>query len=206
MPRLTRRLGLAGEGQLESLRRREVLLEGFVRAHEELDQLQEAGALPRTEREHLEHTIDEAEATLLEGLVPLADEPAEGEEERLAERIGALVAQRRRIEALRHAGASRTAAADDLVDEIDRRIALLGERLACERDPDTCWTAAAATMRPGPATALRPRLRADFPAAAMPAFRGAGGCRCRPDSARFERVGRHRGGGILLIRRRRRGT
>ena len=44
MPPLTRRLGLAGEEQLESARRREVLLEGFVRAHEELDQLQQAGA------------------------------------------------------------------------------------------------------------------------------------------------------------------
>ena len=90
MPPLTRRLGLAGEDQLESARRREVLLEGFVRAHEELDQLQQAGALPRPEREHLERTIDEAETTLLEGLAPLADEPAEGEEERLAERLGAL--------------------------------------------------------------------------------------------------------------------
>ncbi len=138
MPPLTRRLGLAGEDQLESLRRREVLLEGFVRAHEELDQLQQAGVLPRTEREHLEHTIDEAETTLLEGLAPLADEPAEGEEERLAERLGALLAQRRRIVALRHAGALEAAAADDLVDEVDRRIALLGERLACEREPDAC--------------------------------------------------------------------
>ncbi|HEY5168700.1 MAG TPA: sodium:proton antiporter, partial [Thermoleophilia bacterium] len=90
MPPLTRRLGLAGEDQLESARQREVLLEGFVRAHEELDQLQQAGALPRPEREHLEHTIDEAETRLLEGLAPLADEPAEGDEERLAERLGAL--------------------------------------------------------------------------------------------------------------------
>ncbi len=134
MPLLTRRLGLAGEDQLESARRREVLLEGFVRAHEELDQLQQAGALPRPEREHLERTIDEAETTLLEGLAPLSDEPAEGEEERIAERLGALLAQRRRIVALRHAGALEGPAADDLVDEVDRRIALLGERLACERD------------------------------------------------------------------------
>ena len=138
MPPLTRRLGLAGEDQLESARQREVLLEGFVRAHEELDQLQQAGALPRPEREHLEHTIDEAETRLLEGLAPLADEPAEGDEERLAERLGALLAQRRRIVALRHAGALEGSAADDLVDEVDRRIALLGERLACERDPGAC--------------------------------------------------------------------
>ena len=138
MPTLTRRLGLAREEQLESARRREVLLEGFVRAHEELDQLQQAGALPRPEREHLEHTIDEAETTLLEGLAQLTDEPAEGDEERLAERLGALLAQRRRIVALRHAGALDGPSADDLVDEVDRRIALLGERLACEREPDAC--------------------------------------------------------------------
>ena len=134
IPLLTRRLGLGGQDQTVSERRRQVLLEGFVRAHDELDQLQEAGAVPRPERQHLEHTIEEAESVLLEGIVPLTDEPAEGEEARLAERIGALVAQRRRIEALRHAGALAGAAADELVDEVDRRIALLGERLACERD------------------------------------------------------------------------
>ena len=53
-------------------------------------------------------------------------------------RIGALVAQRRRLQALRAAGVLTDAAADYLVDEIDRRIAVLGERLACERDPGAC--------------------------------------------------------------------
>jgi CPA1 family monovalent cation:H+ antiporter len=134
MPALTRRLGLAGEDAAASARRRQVLLEGFVRAHLELDQLQEAGAVPRPERQHLERTIEDAESRLLEGLTPVTEEPPEGEDERLAERIGALVAQRRRVEALRHAGALADDAARELVDEVDRRIALLGERLACERD------------------------------------------------------------------------
>ena len=138
IPVLTRRLGLGGEDLSVSERRREVLLEGFVRAHGELDQLQQAGAVPRPERQHLEHTIEEAETALLEGIASLTDEPAEGEEERLAERIGALVAQRRRIEALRHAGALTDAAAAELVDEVDHRIALLGERLGCARDPGGC--------------------------------------------------------------------
>jgi Na+:H+ antiporter len=138
MPWLTRRLGLAGEEESVIRRRREVLLEGFVSAHEELDRLQEAGAVPRTELRHLERTIEEQESLLLDGMAPVADEPAEGDEERLAERIGALVAQRRRIEALRHAGALAGPAADELVDEVDQRIALLGERLACERNPDSC--------------------------------------------------------------------
>jgi hypothetical protein len=68
----------------------------------------------------------------------VADEPAEGEEEKLADRIGALVAQRRRVRALRGAGVLAAAAADDLVDEIDRRIEVLGDRLACERDAGEC--------------------------------------------------------------------
>jgi hypothetical protein len=89
--------------------------------------------LPRTEGAHLEQTIEEQEGLLLEGMAPVSEEPAEGEEERLTERLAALLAQRRRIEALRHAGALAGATADELVDEVDRRIALLGERLACER-------------------------------------------------------------------------
>ena len=138
VPWLTRRLGLAGEEQSVARRRREALLEGFVSAHEELDRLQEAGVMPRTERDHLERTIEEQEGMLLEGMAPLSDEPAEGEEERLTERLGALLAQRRRIEALRHAGALAGATAGELVDEVDRRIALLGERLACERGEEDC--------------------------------------------------------------------
>ena len=134
MPWLARWLGLAGERAPEETRRREALLQGFVVAHEELERLQEAGTLPRAERRHLERPIEEQEAVLLEGMAPVAEEPAEGQEEQLAERIGALVAQRRRIQALRGAGALADAAAGDLVDEIDRRIAVLGERLACERD------------------------------------------------------------------------
>ena len=137
MPWLTRRLGLEQEGSV-ARRRREVLLEGFVNAHEELDRLQQAGAVPRAERRHLERTIEEQEALLLEGVGAVADEPAGGDEERLTERIGALVAQRRRIDALRHAGALADPTADELLDEVDRRIALLGERLACARDPESC--------------------------------------------------------------------
>jgi len=130
MPWLTRRLGLEGEEQSVSGRRREALLAGFVRAHEELDRLQEAGAVPRPERQHLERTIEEQEGALLEGMAPIADEPAAGDAERLAERIGALVAQRRRIEALRRAGAVDESLTVALLDELDDRLALLGERLA----------------------------------------------------------------------------
>ena len=138
MPWVVRRLGLVSEDQPVSRRERERLLEGFVAAHEELDRLQEAGAVPRAERDHLERTIAEQEATMLEGIAPLADEPAEGEEERLAERIGALVAQRRRVEALRHAGALADDTARELADEIDRRIGLLSERLTCTRSGEEC--------------------------------------------------------------------
>ena len=138
VPWLTRRLGLAGEEQSVASRRRDVLLDGFVRAHQELDRLQEAGVMPRAEGEHLERTIEEQEGLLLEGMAPVSEEPAEGEEEQLAARLAALFAQRRRIEALRHAGALASASADELVDEVDRRIALLGERLACERGDGDC--------------------------------------------------------------------
>ena len=51
---------------------------------------------------------------MLEGLPPLADEPGGGEEDRLVERIGELVAQRRRVDALRHGGALTSGAAADL--------------------------------------------------------------------------------------------
>ena len=135
MPWLVRRLGLV-EAEAGAGRSRDALLQGFVAAHEELERLQEAGVVPRAERVHLERTIEEQEAVLLEGLDPVSDEPAKGEEARLAERIGALVAQRRRISALRLAGALSEASAEGLVDEIDRRIALLGERLARERSDE----------------------------------------------------------------------
>jgi CPA1 family monovalent cation:H+ antiporter len=138
IPWLVRRLKLVGDGVREEQKRREALLQGFVVAHEELERLQEAGQLPRAERRHLERPIEEQEAVLLEGMDPVADEPAEGEEEKLADRIGALVAQRRRVRALRGAGVLAAAAADDLVDEIDRRIEVLGDRLACERDAGEC--------------------------------------------------------------------
>ncbi len=138
IPWLVRRLELVGDGVREEQKRREALLQGFVVAHEELERLQEAGQLPRAERRHLERPIEEQEAVLLEGMDPVADEPAEGEEEKLADRIGALVAQRRRVRALRGAGVLAAAAADDLLDEIDRRIEVLGDRLACERDAGEC--------------------------------------------------------------------
>lgn len=137
MPWATRRLGLEHE-ESALAQRRAALLDGFVSAHEELDRLQEVGVLPRAERRHLERTIEEHESLLLDTMSPMVDEPGPGDEERLAERIGALVAQRRRIDALRHAGALSAAAAAELVDEVDRRIALLGERLACARDPAAC--------------------------------------------------------------------
>ena len=139
MPWLARRLGLVGaEEPAVSARQRRALLDGFVVAHEELDRLQEAGELPRAEREHLAQTIEDQEAILLEGLVPVVEEPPEGEAERLAARLGALLAQRRRIEALRHAGVIEAVTARELVAEIDHRIELLGDRLACERDPERC--------------------------------------------------------------------
>jgi hypothetical protein len=84
------------------------------------------------EQRHLERTIEEQEAVLLEGLDPLSDEPEEGDDERLSERMGALLSQRRRITALRNAGVLAGDAAEDLTDEIDSRLALLADRLACE--------------------------------------------------------------------------
>jgi len=136
LPPLVRRLGLVDGGKAQGMSRRErqALLEGFVAAHEELDRLQEAGTLPRAEREHLTRTIEEHEAILLEGFDPQLEEPAEGDEDGLAARIGALVAQRRRIEALRLAGAIAQPLAEELVEEIDARLPLLVERLAGERD------------------------------------------------------------------------
>jgi CPA1 family monovalent cation:H+ antiporter len=133
MPPLARRLGLVdAEEAAARSRRRAALLEGFIAAHEELDRLQESGDLPRVEHRHLERTIEEQEAVLLEGLDPVSEEPPEGDDERLSARMGALLAQRRRITALRNAGVLATAAAEDLVDEIDVRLALLADRLACE--------------------------------------------------------------------------
>jgi CPA1 family monovalent cation:H+ antiporter len=131
MPWLARRLGLVGaEEEPVSLRRRQVLLDGFVRAHEELDRLQEAGVLSRSEREHLGVTVEDQEEAVLQGIDPIADEPQSGDHERLAERIEALIAQRARIEALRVAGAVDEAEAEALLHELDERVALLGERLA----------------------------------------------------------------------------
>jgi CPA1 family monovalent cation:H+ antiporter len=138
MPALARRLGLVDtEGAATRSRRRAALLDGFVAAHEELDRLQESGALPRVEQRHLERTIEEQENALLEGLDPESEEPPEGDEERLSERMGALVAQRRRIAALRHAGVLEEDTAEELMDEIDRRLALLADRLVCE-PPESC--------------------------------------------------------------------
>ena len=134
LPPLVRKLGLVdSEAQSVSVRERRALLDGFVAAHEELDRLQAAGLLPRAEREHLTRTIEEHEAILLVGLDPASEEPAEGDEDRLAARIGTLVTQRRRVEALRLAGALARPLAEELVEEIDARLALLAERLACAR-------------------------------------------------------------------------
>ena len=133
MPAVARRLGLVDtKGASMRGRRRAALLDGFVMAHEELDRLQETGELPRVERRHLQRTIEEHESILLEGLDAESEEPAEGDDERLSERIGALVAQRRRIAALHHAGALADDEMGELTEEIDRRLALLAERLACE--------------------------------------------------------------------------
>jgi CPA1 family monovalent cation:H+ antiporter len=133
MPALARRLGLVDtEGAAARTRQRAALLDGFVAAHEELDRLQEAGSLPRMEQRHLERTIEEQEIVLLEGLDPESEEPAEGDEERLSERMAALIAQRRRITALQHAGVLADDTTEELTDEIDRRLALLADRLVCE--------------------------------------------------------------------------
>ena len=86
-------------------REREVLLDGFVRAHEELDRLEDAGVVGRVRRRDLEQVLDAGESSVLEGLPPLADEPEDGRDEELVERIGELVAQRRSLDALRHGGA-----------------------------------------------------------------------------------------------------
>ena len=68
MPALARRLGLVDtEGAATRSRRRAALLDGFVAAHEELDRLQESGALPRVEQRHLERTIEEQETLLPRG-------------------------------------------------------------------------------------------------------------------------------------------
>ena len=134
MPPLARRLHLAdAEEAAARSRQRARLLDGFVAAHEELDRLQESGTLPRVEQRHVERTIEEQENVLLQGLDPVANEPAEGEDERLSERMGALLAQRRRVSALRNVGVLDDATSDDLTEEIDRRLALLADRLVCER-------------------------------------------------------------------------
>ena len=138
MPALARRLGLVDtEGAAARSRQRAALLDGFVAAHEELDRLQESGALPRVEQRHLERTIEEQENVLLEGLDPESEEPAEGDEERLSERMAALIAQRRRITALQHAGVLADDTSEEIRDEIDRRLALLADRLVCE-PPEAC--------------------------------------------------------------------
>ncbi len=133
IPWLTRRLGLAGERRSASYRDREVLLDGFVRAHEELVSLEDAGVVGPVERLHLERVIDAGETSVLEGLPPLEEEPERGEDDGLVERIGVLVAQRRRVGALRRAGALGERASLDLLGEVDGRIALLGARLGEER-------------------------------------------------------------------------
>ena len=134
MPWLVRRLGLVGGEAGAGAREREALLEGFVAAHEQLDRLEDEGGLPRAEGAHLARTLEAQEAILLEGIGPLDEEPLQGEQERLAARLGALLAQRRRVGALRTAGVIQPAAAQELLQDIDARVALLGDRLACERD------------------------------------------------------------------------
>ena len=53
-----------------------------------------------------------------------------GADDRLAKRIAGLLVQRARVEALRQAGAVDEVVTAALLDELDVRIALLGERLA----------------------------------------------------------------------------
>lgn len=130
IPWLTRRLGLAGEAGKADAKGREVLLDGFVRAHEELVKLEEAGVVGPVHRRHLEQVLDAGETSVLEPLPPLADEPASGEPGRLVERIGELVAQRRRLDALCLGGAVTAAAAAPLTRGLDQRIAVLGARLS----------------------------------------------------------------------------
>ena len=135
IPWLTRRLGLAGEARHANEREREVLLDGFVRAHEELVRLEEAGVVGHVQRRDLERVIDAGENSVFEGLPPLSDEPVRGQDDHLIERIGQLVAQRRRVDALRHGRAVSDAAADELTTDIDQRIAALAERLKPETPP-----------------------------------------------------------------------
>ncbi len=129
IPWVTRRLGLAGEAGGANERQREVLLDGFVRAHEDLDRLEEAGVVGRGRRLDLEHAIDAGESDLLKGLPPLDDEPAAGDDDRLGERIGERVAQRRQLHALRRGRAVTAAAAAPVLAGIDGRMAVLAARL-----------------------------------------------------------------------------
>jgi monovalent cation:H+ antiporter, CPA1 family len=129
IPWVTRRLGLAGEARGVGEKDREVLLDGFVRAHEELVRLEDAGVVGSVRRRDLERVLDAGETSVLEPLPGLADEPPADEHERLVERIGELVAQRRRLDALREAGAVTEHAAEQLGRTLDERIAMLGERL-----------------------------------------------------------------------------
>ena len=136
MPLLVRRLGLAGEDEEPvGVRQRRALVDGFVRAHEALDRLQETGLMTRAQREHLGATFEAQEEALLEGLDPLEEEPPAGEDDRLAERIARLLVQRARVEALRQAGAVDEVVTAALLDELDVRVALLGERLTGESAP-----------------------------------------------------------------------
>ena len=75
--------------------------------------------------------------SVFEGLPPLVDEPVRGEDGVLVERIGELVAQRRRVDALLHGGAVTDAAAASLTAAIDGRIAALASRLGEEPGAST---------------------------------------------------------------------
>ncbi len=129
IPWVTRRLGLTGKAGTADERQREVVLDGFVRAHEELERLEQAGVVGPVERRHVERAIDAGEGSVLEALPPLEEEPEEGGDERLVERIGELVAQRRSLQALRVGGAVTAAAAAPLAEDIESRIAVLAGRL-----------------------------------------------------------------------------
>ncbi len=127
MPSLTGRLGLAGEAPPRAARR-EALLDGFVaptRSSTGSRRPEPSGAWSSG----IWSGSSRGGECAPRGAAAAVGRAGRGDEDRLFERMAPLVAQRRRIDALRRGRAVSAAAADELTDEIDRRHRRPGERL-----------------------------------------------------------------------------
>ena len=129
MPLLARRLGLAGEARSAGERDREVLLDGFVRAHEELDRLQEPALVARANASTSARHRGAGGGRVLQGAAAaLADEPAAGEDDRLVDAHRGARRAAPRVDALRTAARSRWGWPHAGLEDRRRR-ALLAARL-----------------------------------------------------------------------------